>query len=83
MEFYLLVQHLGLIEMGLISPRRVIEAFLWSRIRCARTTRTKKRLACHHSFEDFLEAFVRMALWRCRHYRKSKTQVPPTGATFF
>lgn len=62
MEFYLLVQHLGLIEMGLISPRRVIEAFLWSRIRCARDYSDKEETRLrHHSFEDFLEAFVRMA----------------------
>jgi len=61
-EWLAFVRHMGLIEARQLSVTQAKHVFLWSRIRTAEGVSDKAEARLRHlTFEDFLEALVRLA----------------------
>jgi hypothetical protein len=52
-EWLTFVEHIGLVELGMVNSRQALEAFLWSRIRCSKDYSHMQVLRIRQlSFED-------------------------------
>ena len=63
-EWLYFVKHLGLVDGGQVTVLLAKQIFLWSRIRSlhSRTEKAERRLR-HMTFEDFMEAVVRLSIF--------------------
>ena len=61
-EWLTFVQHIGLIELGMVSWRAAMQSFASSRIRAATSWSNAQEIRVRHlMYEDFVEAIVRLA----------------------
>jgi hypothetical protein len=61
-EWMAFINHMGLVESRQLSTQQAKSIFLWSRIRSVGSNSDKEEIKLRHlTFEDFLEALVRMS----------------------